>query len=125
MQHGTGKMPLTVKSSSAIYQNRLVFQPNTSLLNTDTTLADGINNLFVVDALKHSHFQFQFNRFEGVPPPPGSAAEKPVIVSFVGTGAGLKQFRQPSGEAFFDDIVYLANKGNNRIARYKLTTDFE
>jgi len=123
----------------------LVFEPNTNLLNTDTTQAngflmeqfrfgqpsgvafagDGSNNLFVVDALKDSLYQFQFNGQEGVTPPPGSSSEKPIIVSFGGTGAGPKQFSEPSGVAFFDEVLYVADKGNNRIARYKLTTDFE
>jgi len=123
----------------------LVFEPNTSLLNTDTTQAngflmeqfrfsqptgvafagDGSNNLFVVDAMKDSLYQFQFNGFEGTTPPPASDAEKPIIVSFGGTGNGPRQFNEPSGVAFFDEVLYVADKGNNRIARYKLNTDFE
>ena len=123
----------------------LVYQPVTSLLNTDTARADGFlyeigrfqqptglayaadgrNQIFVVDAASDSLYLFQSNGFEGVNPPPGSNSTKPIIVSFGGLGAGPKQFNNPSGVAYFDQIVFVADMGNNRISRFKLTTDFE
>lgn len=124
----------------------LVFQQNSQLLAQDTTQADGFlyepdkfqqptdvafggdddSYIFVVDAAQHKLYQFQSNGQEGVPPPPGAENQtKQVLVSFGEQGAGPKQFDSPSGVAYFDQIVYVADMGNNRIARYKLTTDFE
>lgn len=123
----------------------LVFEPFRAGLQTDTARADGFlyelnkfkeptevgfasdgtNYIFVTDAGTDSLYLFQNNGFEGVNPPAGSDATKPIIVSFGGEGSGVKQFRDPSGVAHFRDVLYVADKGNNRICRYKLTTDFE
>ncbi len=124
----------------------LVFQQNSLLLSQDTSQANGFlyeagkflnptdiafsgdddSFIFVVDAERNMLFQFQANGQEGVNPPAGvEAGSKKIIVSFGEEGAGLKQFRNPGGVAYFRTIVYVADTGNNRIARYKLTTDFE
>lgn len=124
----------------------LVFQQNSALLQQDTTQADGFlyetnkfqvpsgiafggdddAYIFVVDSELNTLFQFQANGQEGVPPPAGVEDQsRQVLVSFGGIGAGPKQFNQPSGVAYFDRIVYVADKGNNRISRFKLTSDFE
>ncbi len=124
----------------------LVFQQNATLLAQDTTQADGFlyepnkftqpvdiaysgddnSFIFVVDAAQHKLFQFQTNGQEGVPPPAGAVDQsRQVLVSFGKLGNGPKEFNQPSGVAYFDRILYVADKGNNRIVRYKLTSDFE
>ena len=87
--------------------------------------ADGRNHIFVTDAATDSLYLFQSNGVEGVNPPPGSDAEIPISVSFGGTGSGPRDFRNPNGVAYFDQIVYIADTGNNRVARYRLNTDFE
>ncbi|GAB5519007.1 MAG: hypothetical protein RhofKO_12580 [Rhodothermales bacterium] len=87
--------------------------------------ADGSNYIFVLDAGKDSLFVFTGNGVEGVAPPPGATSTKPVVVSFGGTGGGASQFRNPQGVAYANRIVYVADTGNNRIARYRLNTDFE
>ena len=74
----------------------------------DVTL-DPSGNLFVVDAESDSLYRFS-----------SRGAEK---YSFGGTGSGERQFRQPHGVAFFDKTVYVADTGNNRIVRFKLSTD--
>ena len=86
---------------------------------------DGTNYIFVLDAAKDSLFVFTGDGTEGVAPPPGSDRVKPVIVSFGGTGAGALQFNNPQGVAYSNEIVYVADTGNGRIARYRLNTDFE
>jgi hypothetical protein len=43
--------------------------------------------------------------------------------SFGEAGAGEKQFQNPAGVAFFDQTLYVADTGNNRIVRFKLSTD--
>lgn len=124
----------------------LVFQQNSSLLAQDTTQADGFlyepnkfikpvdiaytadddSYIFVIDQELNKLFQFQTNGQEGAPPPAGAEDQtRQILVSFGEFGAGPKQFNQPSGVAYFDRVVYVADKGNNRISRFKLTSDFE
>jgi sugar lactone lactonase YvrE len=43
--------------------------------------------------------------------------------SFGEKDVGEKQFHRPMGVAFFDKTVYVADTGNNRILRFKLSTD--
>ena len=132
--------------NAVVTTDGLVFQQNSSLLAQDTSQADGFlyepgkfNTptdiafsgdddafIFVVDSGTDSLYQFQSNGQEGVNPPAGADADsKRILVSFGGEGAGPKQFLNPSGVAYFRTVVYVADTGNNRIARYKLTTDFE
>jgi len=124
----------------------LIFQQNSDLLRQDTTQADGFiyepgkfqvpsgvayggdddSYIFVVDSELNRLFQFQLNGQEGVPPPPGVEDQtRQIRVSFGEFGADAKQFKNPSGVAYFDRVVYVADKGNNRISRFKLTSDFE
>lgn len=123
----------------------LEYRSNPSLLAQDTTLAssflyeqdkfrspsgiafsgDERAHIFVTDAVTDSLYLFQSNGREGVNPPAGSSATRNINVSFGGTGSGPREFRDPSGVAYFRRIVYVADKGNNRIARYRLNTDFE
>jgi DNA-binding beta-propeller fold protein YncE len=70
---------------------------------------DPAGNLFVVDAQTDSLYRFS-----------SSGAEH---YSFGGTGSGDRQFRQPSGVAYFDKTIYVADAGNNRILRFKLSTE--
>ena len=90
-----------------------------------TISGDGTNFIFVTDMLKDSLFQFSNNGYEGVKPPPGSNATKYVKVSFGGKGKSPVQFNQPMGVAILNKIVYVADSGNGRILRFKLTTDFD
>lgn len=123
----------------------LVFAPNTDLLAQDTSRADnflyetfkfqnptdivyttdGTNYILVTDAAKDSLYLFQSNGYEGVNPPIGSNLDKVVNVSFGGEGTGPKQFNEPTAVAYFRQIVYVVDKLNNRVCRYKLSTDFE
>lgn len=86
---------------------------------------DGTNYIFVIDAAKDSLFVFTGNGIEGVAPAPGSDATTPVVVSFGGSGGGALEFNAPQGVAYSNEIVYVADTGNNRISRFKLNTDFE
>ncbi|MFK7971618.1 MAG: hypothetical protein AB8F95_14730 [Bacteroidia bacterium] len=92
----------------------------------DVTVAgDGTSYIFVVDSERDSLYQFSTLGYEGVNPPAGSRSNKAIYASFGGTGVGLTQFNEPSGVAYLDRIVYVADAGNGRILRFKLTTDFE
>ena len=72
---------------------------------------DPAGNLYVVDAQTDSLYRFSPNGAEHY--------------SFGGTGSGDRQFRQPSGVAFspIDHTLYVADAGNNRIVRFKLSTE--
>lgn len=84
---------------------------------------DGTNYIFVVDESKDSLFQFTSSGLEGVRPPPASGETKFVKTSFGGTGIGPTEFNKPSAVAYKDRIVYVADAGNGRILRFKLTLD--
>ena len=45
--------------------------------------------------------------------------------SFAEFGPGEKQFNRPMGVAYFNKTVYVADTGNNRILRFKLSTDIQ
>jgi sugar lactone lactonase YvrE len=81
--------------------------------------------IFVADASKDSVFAYQENGYEGTIPPPQYSNRKLIRVSFGGTGSGPYQFRRPSGLAFSNRMLYVADPGNNRISRFKLTSDYE
>jgi len=84
---------------------------------------DGSNYIFVVDRATDSLYQFTSNGLEGVRPPPASGQTKYVKTSFGGRGNGPTQFNLPSAVAYKDEIVYVADQGNGRILRFKLTLD--
>lgn len=122
------------------------YQPNQEFLQRDTSRTDGFlyeenkftypaglavagdqtGYIFVVDKIQNKLYQFKPNGQEGIDPPPAAVdRSRNLIVSFGELGNGPRQFNSPSGVAYFDEIVYVADTGNNRIARYRLTTDFE
>lgn len=86
---------------------------------------DGTNLLFVADNSKDSVFVFGINSgLEGITPPAGSRGRKNIKVSFGGTGKEFTQFENPVALAYGREILYVADAGNNRIVRFKLTSDF-
>ncbi len=110
----------TSTSSGTISDSEKYFNP------TGITVAgDGTNYIFVVDADTDSLYQFSGNGLEGVNPPAGAASDKNIIVSFGGTGNGLTQFNRPSAVAYANEIVYVADRDNGRVLRFRLTTDFD
>ena len=106
--------------------DRFLYEPNRFEEPVDVTVAgDETNYIFVVDAEKDSVFQFNALGFEGINPPAGARTKKVIRASFGGTGDGLTQFREPRGIAYINKILFVADSGNGRILRFKLTTDFE
>jgi hypothetical protein len=93
----------------------------------DVTFGADNRYIFAVDAETDSVYQFASNGFEGVRPPSYSSQRKNIIVSFGGSGSGTGQFNRPHGVAYYQDyeILLVADTGNNRIVRFRLSTDFE
>ncbi len=81
--------------------------------------------LFVVDDQLDSVFIFTQAGYEGVNAPATSTNKKQIVASFGGTGIDLFHFNKCSGVAYFNKILYIADKENNRVCRYKLSTDIE
>lgn len=86
---------------------------------------DASRYIFVLDSEKDSLFQFTNQGYEGVNPPANSGLKKQIIVSFGGEGDGPFQFNEPSGVAYFKRTLFIADKNNNRIMRFRLSTDLE
>lgn len=73
---------------------------------------DPSGNLFVVDAEQDSLYRFNTRGMERY--------------SFGGHNDPYdRNFNEPSSVAYFDKTLYIADKGNNRICRFKLSTDME
>lgn len=91
---------------------------------------DNLQYTFVVDSGTDSLYVFTSLGYEGVNPPANSGLRKQAIVSFGGPGSdgtssGPFSFNDPSGVCYFRRMVYVADKKNNRICRYKLSSDLE
>ena len=90
-----------------------------------TIAGDQSQYIFVVDESKDSVYQFTITGLEGVKPPPGSADTKYQMASFGGKGKALNKFDRPVAVAYKNRIIYVADAGNGRVLRFKLTTDFD
>lgn len=110
----------TSRADGAIYAASRFEQPSDVVVAGDET-----GYIFVVDAARDSLFQFNADGFEGVTPPAGSSESRFIRVSFGGTGQGLTQFDEPRGVAYLNQLLYVADAGNGRILRFRLTTDFD
>lgn len=86
---------------------------------------DGTNHIFITDKQKDSVYLFSLNGFEGVKPPAGYSSSRYINVSFGGRGQGLMNFNKPMGVAYSNKVLYVADSGNGRVLRFKLTSDFD
>lgn len=106
--------------------DRFLYEPDRFIQPTDIYIApDFTGYIFITDAGTDSLYQFTRKGYEGVNPPAGSPNTKQIIASFGGVGSGPFNFSDPSGVAYLRKVVYVADKGNNRICRYKLSSDLE
>ena len=125
------------------------FRPRILESGGDTSLADGFINtpgrfdqpvditvagdatryIFVADIGTDSVYQFTATGLEGVLPPAATGINKYQKTSFGGSSSSaspeLTKFNDPMSVAYFNKILYVADAGNGRILRFKLTTDFE
>ena len=110
----------TSKASRFLYTSGRFSSPSDIFIAPDAT-----GYIFIVDSERDSLYQFTQSGFEGVNPPANSTTTKQIIASFGGEGSGPFQFIEPQGVCYFEKMIYVADKGNNRICRYKLSTDLE
>ena len=106
--------------------SRFLYLPNRFVSPEDVFIAPDFSGyIFIVDSGTDSLYQVTQKGFEGVNPPATSVEKKQILASFGGSGSGPFQFIEPSGVCYFEEVIYVADKGNNRICRYKLSTDLE
>jgi hypothetical protein len=74
----------------------------------DCTL-DDFGNIYIVDAAKDSLLKF--------------TSQGKQMHSFGGSGNGQRQFNSPKGVAWYDKTLYIADTKNNRIVRFRLSTE--
>jgi hypothetical protein len=113
------------KADRFLYESRRFKKPE------DCYIApDNLGYIFVVDSETDSLYVFTPQGYEGVNPPANSGITKQVIVSFGGsasdgTSSGPFNFNDPSGVCYNRRTIFVADKKNNRICRYRLSTDLE
>ena len=106
--------------------DRFLYQPNRFSIPSDIYVApDFTGYIFLVDEGLDSLYQFTPKGYEGVNPPSTYTSKKQILASFGGYGSGPFEFKDPSGVCYYERTVFVADKGNNRIARFKLSTDLE
>lgn len=125
-EFGAEFRPRILASGDTSQADGFINSPNKFKAPQDITLAgDGTQFIFVVDSESDSLYQFSFTGFEGVRPPAAAGIDRYIKASFGGTGSDLMQFNDPMAVAYFNQIVYVADAGNGRVMRYKLTLDFD
>jgi len=77
-------------------------------LAEDVTV-DEFDNIYVVDVSRHSVLKFDSNGR--------------LLLKFGTFGSGNKEFNRPQGIAYYNKTLYVADTKNNRILRFKLSTD--
>jgi hypothetical protein len=74
------------------------------------SVQDVNSNIYVADALRNHLYKF-------------NSSGKLMAESFGKFGSGDNELNSPSGVAHYNKILYIADTKNNRIVRYKLSTD--
>ncbi len=97
------------------YDPRFLPENNVDILNKQLGTPSGITvdpnrSIYVVDDSRDSLFKYDAS---------GSFKSE----SFGGRGSGDNKLNSPGGVSFFNRVLYIADTGNNRITRYKLSTD--
>ncbi|UCF62977.1 MAG: hypothetical protein JSW33_10375 [bacterium] len=121
--------------ATRIFEGQEVLTPNTSFIGTDIYAVDKFWNLedlaidrngfvFLVDAGRSVADSLSGRPLPGFYRFAGSSGKQ--LQSVLGVGNGPKQFNNPKGIAVTplleEQIVYIADSGNNRIMRFQLST---
>lgn len=97
------------------YEPKFLPTDNVDLLNKSfggpaSIAMDNSNSIYIIDAVKDSLYRF-------------SSTGMSLPGSFGGNGSGVNKFNHPKGIAYFNKTIYVADTYNNRIVRFKLSTD--
>jgi len=121
--------------ATRIFEGQEILSPNTSFIGTDIYAVDKFWNLedlaidrngfvFLVDAGRSPADSLSGRPLPGFYRFAGSSGKQ--LQSVLGIGNGPKQFNNPKGIAVTplleQQIVYVADSGNNRIMRFQLST---
>lgn len=110
---------------------RFLYEPNRFVNPQDIYVAPDVNAyIFVTDAASDSVYIFSNAGFEGVNPPATATDKRQAIVSFGGSGpdgkaSGPFNFVDPTGICYYNRTIFVCDKGNNRVCRYRLNTDLQ
>ena len=85
----------------------------------------GALDVFVADAGTDSLYQFSTAGLEGISPAPTATSLKWINVSFGGPGTTPTRFDGPAAVANLNNTLYICDRGNRRILRYRLARDLE
>ncbi|MBS1494444.1 MAG: hypothetical protein JST55_13095 [Bacteroidetes bacterium] len=104
-------------NSTGAFNPRYLPEGNSDILKEEFATPEDITtdpnkNIFIVDAGKDSLYKF-------------NSSGKLLKESFGGNGSGENKLNGPKGVAFFNRVLYIADTGNNRIVRFKLSTDLQ
>ncbi len=104
-------------NSTGAFNPRFLPEGNQDILKLEFGLPEDITtdpnkNIFIVDAGKDSLYKF-------------NSSGKLLKESFGGNATSQNNLSGPKGVAFFNRVLYIADTGNNRIVRYKLSTDLQ
>ncbi|MFN4083589.1 MAG: hypothetical protein ACK4K9_08165 [Bacteroidia bacterium] len=111
--------------------DRFLYEPYRFKQPYDVYIAPDITGyIFVTDIGTDSIYIFTNTGFEGVNPPANTNIRRQIIASFGGSGADGKasgpfNFIDPTGICYHSRTIFVCDKGNNRICRYRLNTDLE
>jgi hypothetical protein len=101
-------------STSGAYDPKFT-SPMQDLVNTKfgtpgAVAMDVNSNVYVVDALRNHLYKF-------------NSAGRLLVESFGKYGSGDNQLNSPMGVAHFNKVLYISDTQNNRVLRFKLSTD--
>lgn len=113
-------LPSATDASGYMYQT-FRFKEPTAVLFGGTSQ----KYLFLIDEATDSIHVFQENGYEGTTPPPQYTNRKLIKVGFGGHGTGPTQFGRPAALAFSNRMLYVADAEQKRVARFKLSSDYE
>jgi hypothetical protein len=113
-------LPSNTESSGYLYQT-FRFKKPTAVLYGGTSQ----KYVFLIDEATDSIHVFQENGYEGTTPPPQYSNRKLIKVGFGGHGSGPAQFGRPAALAYFNRMLYVADAQQKRVARFKLSSDYE
>ena len=101
-------------SSSGAYDPKFT-SPIQDIVNIKFGAPSGVtqdvnSNVYVIDALRNHLYKF-------------NSAGTMLVESFGVFGSGDRQFNAPMGVAHFNKVLYIADTKNDRVVRFKLSTD--